>query len=345
MQGSGAVARHSTALVTRAVATDKAQPDWTGESLLSGVVNWMINTKPIFAVMKLGAKNAMKSTTQKAGIDWDGHVRNMQQISELQQLACDFEQQPYHGLQYPSYYTVPFHSYDEGNLCWQAAYEVEPASYAMALRTFKTEQLTGEQAMAKLRGGINSRIQEYLSQHGIPAPSALLDIGCSTGISSRWYQQAFQAADITGLDLSPFFLACAELEERRRAAAGETSKRIKFMRGLAEATGFQPGSFDMVVFSFIAHECPQQALQDFVAEARRILKPGGVICFVDNNPRSKTIQNLPPVLFTLMKSTEPWSDEYYSFDLEAAMRDNGFKDVVTTEADHRHRTVFGTKEQ
>jgi hypothetical protein len=45
----------------------------------------------------------------------------------------------------------------------QAAYEVEPASYAMALRTFKTEQLTGEQAMAKLRGGINSRIQVGLT--------------------------------------------------------------------------------------------------------------------------------------------------------------------------------------
>jgi SAM-dependent methyltransferase len=97
----------------------------------------------------------------------------------------------------------------------------------------------------------------------------------------------------------------------------------------------------MVVFSFIAHECPQSALDAFVAEARRIIAPGGVVVFVDNNPRSKTIQNLPPVLFTLMKSTEPWSDEYYSYDLEGALRASGFADVVTTEADHRHRTVFG----
>jgi len=44
-------------------------------------------------------------------------------------------------------------------LCAQAAYEVEPASYAMALRTFKTETLTGEQAMLKLRKGINDEIQ------------------------------------------------------------------------------------------------------------------------------------------------------------------------------------------
>lgn len=43
-------------------------------------------------------------------------------------------------------------------LCVQAAYEVEPASYAMALRTFKTESLSGEAAMTKLREGINREI-------------------------------------------------------------------------------------------------------------------------------------------------------------------------------------------
>ena len=57
--------------------------------------------------------------------------------------------------------------------------------------------------------------------------------------------------------------------------------------------------------------------------------------------RSKTIQNLPPALFTLMKSTEPHSDLYYQMDIEAAMRDAGFLHVETWEADHRHRAVLG----
>jgi hypothetical protein len=42
-----------------------------------------------------------------------------------------------------------------------------------------------------------------------------------------------------------------------------------------------------------------------------------------------------------MKSTEPHSDEYYSYDLEGAMRAAGFAEVLTTEADHRHRVVCG----
>lgn len=55
----------------------------SGQSVLSRVVNWMIETKPIYGIMKLGAMNAMKSTTQKAGIDWDGHVRRMAATPEV----------------------------------------------------------------------------------------------------------------------------------------------------------------------------------------------------------------------------------------------------------------------
>ena len=37
-----------------------------------------------------------------------------------------------------------------------------------------------------------------------------------------------------------------------------------------------------------------------VKECKRLLKPNGVLLIADNNPRSKVIQNLPPVLFTLV---------------------------------------------
>jgi hypothetical protein len=59
-----------------------------GASVLSRIVNWMIETKPIYSVMKLGAMNAMKSTTQKAGIDWDGHVRRMAGTPEVGHTAA-----------------------------------------------------------------------------------------------------------------------------------------------------------------------------------------------------------------------------------------------------------------
>lgn len=45
-------------------------------------------------------------------------------------------------------------------------------------------------------------------------------MGCSTGLSTRWLAAQFPAAQVTGLDLSPYFLAVAELERRRAVAGG-----------------------------------------------------------------------------------------------------------------------------
>ena len=77
-------------------------------------------------------------------------------------------------------------------------------------------------------------------------------------------------------------------------------------------------------------------------EAARILKPGGTFVMTDNNPKSAVIQNLPPALFTLMKSTEPHSNEYYQVDIEGMLRECGFEHVHTEQTDPRHRTVLGS---
>jgi hypothetical protein len=47
----------------------------------------MINTPAIYGVMKFFAKQAMKSTAEKAGINWTNHVRQMQQEPEVRQSA------------------------------------------------------------------------------------------------------------------------------------------------------------------------------------------------------------------------------------------------------------------
>jgi hypothetical protein len=44
-----------------------------------------------------------------------------------------------------------------------------------------------------------------------------------------------------------------------------------------------------------------------------------------------------------MKSTEPWSDDYYTFDVETALATAGFKQIQTRESDPRHRTITAHK--
>ena len=52
-----------------------------------------------------------------------------------------------------------------------------------------------------------------------------------------------------------------------------------------EATGLPGASCDLVTATFVVHECPPSAIRGLIAEARRLLRPGGVLMLADNNPR------------------------------------------------------------
>uniref|UniRef100_A0A3Q7IB13 Proteasome alpha-type subunits domain-containing protein n=1 Tax=Solanum lycopersicum TaxID=4081 RepID=A0A3Q7IB13_SOLLC len=106
------------------------------------------------------------------------------------------------------------------------------------------------------------------------------------------------------------------------------------------STGYLADRFPSAKVTF--HECPERAIRNIVKESFRLLRPGGTVAITDNSPKSKILQELPPVLFTLMKSTEPFLDEYYLTDLERVIKETGFANVQTVLTDPRHRTVTAT---
>ena len=202
------------------------------------------------------------------------------------------------------------------------------------------------------------------------APARIIDVGCSVGVSTFYLAERFPSARIIdALDLSPHFLAVAKQRQdratrlaqgndksddksdgegvfaglQRFAAAAKNVGRIRWIHGNAEATGLPSNSYELVAASFMFHELPQGPSDTILQEMFRLTARGGVVAITDNNPRSPVIQGLPPALFTLMKSTEPWSDDYYTYDLEAALRKVGFVDVETVATDPRHRTVLGRR--
>jgi ubiquinone/menaquinone biosynthesis C-methylase UbiE len=312
---------------------NKNKPDWAGESLLSNFVNLLIQTKPIYGVMKQQARKVLIKTAEKNGVPWRKNYEALQASPAKKMLEAVTN--PH--VIYPDYYKVPFHAYSEGNLCWDAAFETESATYAMALRVWPQENLTWEAAHARLRGTFHDALGTY----GPKQVRDILDIGCSVGVSTlalhRYYQHRERYPVRTvGLDLSPYMLAVA----RTRDVNSEISEWI---HARAEHTGLPEQSFDLVTLQFVTHELPGYVSKEIFAEAKRLLRPGGYIAIVDNNPRSPVIQNLPPVLYTLMKSTEPWSDDYYTFDIEAALQEVGFMPPVTVPSDPRHRTIIAGK--
>lgn len=311
----------------------KLKPDWAGEDLLSRFVNLLIQTKPLYQVMKYQARQVLIKTAEKNGVAWRQYCEDFEK-SDVKSLLPQIENPK---VAYPDYYRVPFHSYDEGNLSWQAAFEAIPATYAMGLRIWKTENLSWETAHNRLR-------ETFLDVLGSYSPEIvhdILDMGCSVGLSTkalhRYYQQRqTEPIKTIGLDLSPYMLSVAKMSDTEQEISD-------WVHSLAEDTTFEDQSFDIVTLQLTLHELPREATQAIFQEALRILRPNGLLGIIDNNPKSPVIQGLPPALFVLMKSTEPWSDDYYTFDVEGTLAAVGFKHETTVPSDPRHRTIVARK--
>uniref|UniRef100_UPI002612C525 class I SAM-dependent methyltransferase n=1 Tax=Acaryochloris sp. IP29b_bin.137 TaxID=2969217 RepID=UPI002612C525 len=284
----------------------KLKPDWAGGDLLSSFINHLIQIKPIYAVMKYQARQVLIKTAEQNGIPWQQNYQSLER-SGAKGLLNKITNPT---VTYPDYYLVPFHAYSAGNLCWKAAFEAPSAIQSMALRVWPKENLSWQTAQNRLRHSFHQVLGEYG-----PHPVAnILDMGCSTGISTRTLHQYYTSrqdvkVETVGLDLSPYMLAVAQ-------ALDIQSDISSWIHAQAEDTGLSDESFDVVTLQFVTHELPRQATRNIFQEIMRILRPGGCLALVDTNPTSPVIQNLPPTLFTLLKSTEPWSDDYYTFDME-----------------------------
>lgn len=265
------------------------------------------------------------------GIDWPQEVANLcarggemafspQWDAELAAIANP-------SLTYPDYYLRPFHAYEQGNLSWEAATEVEVAAHAVHARIWPD---AGAQGDARLRQSYHAVVQAQVSQ----PPQEILDLGCSVGMSTLALQGVYPQARVTGVDLSPYFLAIAHYRCQQQQT------QATWIHAPAEATGLPTAQFDLVSACLLYHELPQSAAIAILQEARRLLRPGGYLTIMDMNPGSAVYAQMPPYILTLLKSTEPYLDEYFALDLEAEIVEAGFLPPTVTANSVRHRTVI-----
>ena len=104
---------------------------------------------------------------------------------------------------------------------------------------------------------------------GLTRPAVILDLGCGTGQSRQIYRG--HARMYIGADLSPQAIAAAAhkfpLDHWQVADACELP--------------FDADAFDVVAFSSVLHHIP--SFPRAVAEARRVVKPGGFVFAFDPN--------------------------------------------------------------
>ena len=295
----------------------------TSVGFASRLVNGILAIKPLADFAKHQAREMMINRAEDLGVPWRANVSKLRERNWEDELAQIQDSQ----LTYPDYYLCSFHAYEQGNLNWDAALEVEFASYAVHAKTWENG---GREGDAMLRQSYHDCLTPQLPQ----PPEKIVDIGCGVGMSTMTLQDIYPQAEITGVDLSPYFLTVAQYRTEKQ------NRQITWKHAAAEATGLTESSCDLVSACLMFHELPQTASREIISEARRLLRPGGYLAIMDMNPNSEVFLKMPPYILTLLKSTEPYLDQYFSLDINSAIVENGFANPTITINSPRHRTII-----
>ncbi len=98
-------------------------------------------------------------------------------------------------------------------------------------------------------------------------PGVVADLGCGTGTLTIAVGERLPDARVVGVDGDPKILDLAR--------AKDGSDRIEWVEGLADNLPFAGGEVDVLVVTLVFHHLPLGIKKAALAEARRVLRPGG----------------------------------------------------------------------
>lgn len=105
------------------------------------------------------------------------------------------------------------------------------------------------------------------------AEGRVLELGIGLGMNLRYYDPA-RVTSVEGVDPS------LELRDRALAAPRPDGLQVTIREGVAEELPFEADSFDCVVCTFTL--CSVQSPTAALAEAQRVLKPGGRFLYAEH---------------------------------------------------------------
>lgn len=171
-----------------------------------------------------------------------------------------------------------------------------------------------------------------VAQAAVPAGARVLDLGAGTGTLTVMLQRATIGAAVVGLD------GDAEILTHARAKAAAAGLSIRFDEGSAAALPYADAAFERVVTSLLLHHLSPTDKRRAVAEAFRVLVPGGELHVADwGRPRNALMRGL----FFGIQLLDGFvtTAENVAGMLPDLFREAGFVDVRETRT---FATVFGT---
>lgn len=197
----------------------------------------------------------------------------------------------------PRYYLQNFHFQTDG---WLSEHSAEIYDTQVETLFSGLADTMRRRALPHLAAGLRGKLRQ----------GHFLDIACGTGRFLGEVKRNWPRLEVTGLDLSPPYLA----EAKRHLAPWS---RVALIEGKAEAIPLPDASIDAATAIFLFHELPKKIRAEVVAEIARVLKPGGVFVLVDSlqkgdRPAMDPLIEAFPRLFH-----EPYYADYAGADLGA----------------------------
>jgi len=150
-------------------------------------------------------------------------------------------------------------------------------------------------------------------------PRRILDMGCGPGFTTLPWKEAYPDAEVYGVDVG------APQVRYAHGRAEAMGVPIHFSQQDASATTFEDGYFDIVASMLVTHECPQPVIRGLLAEACRLLAPGGVT--VHDGGMALPDGGFDQLMLSWfgINANEPFSAGFKALDFDQAMVDAGFK--------------------
>eukprot|EP00890_Picochlorum_soloecismus_P005088 jgi/Picsp_1/5580/NSC_02939-R1_methyltransferase type 11 len=308
-------------------------------TFLMNAVEGLFSNPLIFKMASKAARAKIVKRGDALGLDFAAEIRSLQDAANWEEAIENARDPQVHT---PEYYKVPFHAYENGNLSTEAALEVTVAAKSVHSTVYSDTELDPH-GDSRLRSTYSHCMKQLLDKQGARNIHDVLDIGAATGLSSVALLEAFPDATVTGIDLSPHFIAAGRILQSHHIESG----KLRLVHGLAEQTTLLDETFDMVSMCLVCHELPQQPTIDIFKEAYRLLRPGGALCVMEMNPITPAFQRVMnnPIPYAIFKSTEPYLLDYVALDMPAAMAIAGFSTVQQMENSPKHKTVVAIKHE
>jgi ubiquinone/menaquinone biosynthesis C-methylase UbiE len=165
---------------------------------------------------------------------------------------------------YPEYFTaIPYHRQP-------GSYHADPLSghvYHYGTKVF--------------HGGSNDKDEakiERISMLPLPADGVMnkfLDIACAIGSGTVAAKLRWPNAEIHGIEIAGPLVRYAHMRATR------LNSEVHFSQQLAEKLDFADNTFDLIYMSTLLHEMPVAEGRVAVQEAKRVLRPGGILVIND----------------------------------------------------------------